>query len=38
MFFDFLMSDPALRRGQQLLRLDDLSYRAAFPRLSIVAL
>ena len=34
---DFLIGAHALRRGHRLLTLDDRLYRAAFPRLSIVA-
>jgi predicted nucleic acid-binding protein len=34
---DFLIGAHALRRGHRLLTLDDRLYRAAFPRLSIIA-
>jgi len=34
---DFLIGAHALQRGYRLLTLDDHLYRAAFPRLSIVA-
>lgn len=34
---DFLIGAHALRRGYRLLTLDDRLYRAAFPRLSIIA-
>jgi hypothetical protein len=35
---DFLIGAHALRRGYRLLTLDDRLYRAAFPRLSIIAI
>jgi predicted nucleic acid-binding protein len=35
---DFLIGAHALRSGYRLLTLDDRVYRAAFPRLSIVAI
>lgn len=35
---DFLIGAHALRNGYRLLTLDDRLYRAAFPRLSIVAI
>lgn len=34
---DFLIGAHALRRGYRLLTLDDRLYRAAFPRLPIIA-
>lgn len=34
---DFLIGAHALRNGYRLLTLDDRLYRAAFPRLSIIA-
>jgi len=35
---DFLIGAHALRRGYRLLTLDDRLYRAAFPRLAIIAI
>jgi predicted nucleic acid-binding protein len=35
---DFLIGAHALRRGYRLLTLDDHRYRAAFPRLQVVAI
>jgi predicted nucleic acid-binding protein len=35
---DFLIGAHALRSGYQLLTLDDQLYRAAFPRLAIIAI
>lgn len=35
---DFLIGAHALRSGYRLLTLDDRLYRAAFPRLSIIAI